>query len=63
MDNHICSVRNGAFCALRQRIGKYAGLTYVLQICDRGHLGQAYLQQVEAFHPPVAPSLPMQGSY
>ena len=51
MDNHICRVRYRAFCALGQRIGKYTGLTYVLEICDRGYLGQTYLQQIEAFHP------------
>src|SRR6202043_1277858 len=51
MDNHVCRVRNRAFCALGQRIGKYTGLPYVIEICDRGYLGQPYLQQIEAFHP------------
>ena len=51
MDNHVCCVRNRAFRALGQRVGKYAGLTYVLEICDRGYLGETYLEHIEAFHP------------
>src|SRR5208282_2751897 len=38
-----------ALRARGQSFGEHTGLTYVLQLCDRGYLGQTYLQQVEAF--------------
>jgi Ribonuclease HII len=32
-----------------QSFGEHPSLTYLLQLCDRGYLGEAYLQHIEAF--------------
>src|SRR6266436_2126104 len=48
MDNHICGVRYWTFRARGKRFGEHVSLTHVLQLGDRGDLGETYLQHVEA---------------